>query len=107
VGVGNYTLSLKKELYPNENSYFYQPVHNIFMLILSEIGIFGFLSFLAFIFYFIYLIFKNNIYYLSLISALIIMFSFDHYYWTLHFGILLMFFLFGILLKEGNVSENI
>ncbi len=99
VGMGNYALALKKEVYPNKKSYFYQPVHNVFILILAEIGIFGFLAFLSFIFYLSYLIFKNNIFYLSLLFALIILFSFDHYFWSLHFGFLLFFFSLGMILN--------
>jgi len=96
VGMGNYTLALKEELYPNEKSYFYQPVHNVFVLILAEIGIFGFIAFLYLMFIVIQKIQKNNIYSLSCIFALIILFTFDHYFFSLHFG----FFLFSFILAE-------
>ena len=104
VGIGNYTLALKEELYPNEKSYFYQPVHNVFLLILAEIGIFGLISFLFFLVYFFFKISKDNIYNLSLLFALIIMFSFDHYYLSLHFGFLLFFFILGGMPREHKVS---
>ena len=100
VGVGNYSLAVKKELYPSEESYFYQPVNNVFLLLLAEIGIFGLMSFLFLISYFFFRFSRNNIYILSFLLAFIIMFSFDHYYWSLHFGILLFFFSLGMIIKK-------
>ncbi|MDO8668157.1 MAG: O-antigen ligase family protein [bacterium] len=48
-GLGNYTLVLNQKL-PDRPSYFYQPAHNLFLLALSEIGIFGLLFFVALLF---------------------------------------------------------
>jgi len=100
VGFGNYSLALRNELYPHKKSYFYQPVHNVFLLILAEIGIFGFISFLFFLFYVFFESAKNDIYNLSFLVALIILFSFDHYFFSLHFGILLFFFVLAIVSKR-------
>ena len=49
VGLGNYTLALNR-VRPGEKSYFFQPVHNVFILAWSEIGIIGFLFFIALLF---------------------------------------------------------
>ncbi len=47
VGLGNFLVSLPSFL-PSKFIYFLQPVHNIYLLIFSEIGIFGFCIFLLF-----------------------------------------------------------
>ncbi|HHD92165.1 MAG TPA: O-antigen ligase domain-containing protein, partial [Candidatus Portnoybacteria bacterium] len=45
VGWGNF-VNYFINYYPGQEGWFYQPVHNIYWLILSEVGIFGFLIFL-------------------------------------------------------------
>jgi len=105
VGMGNYTLALKNELL-NKEVYFYQPVHNVFLLILAEIGLFGFISFLVFLFSFFYFLSFKNVYVWSLFLALIILFNLDHYFFSLHFGILLFFTILGILTRREYVFKN-
>lgn len=70
--------------------YHYQPVHNIFLLLFLEIGIFGLIAFLAIISSLI-IIYKKRISYLFLIPILIFA-LFDHWLLSLHFGVLLLFF---------------
>ncbi|MFA6306172.1 MAG: O-antigen ligase family protein, partial [Candidatus Gracilibacteria bacterium] len=57
VGLGNYTLALNRQA-PKQNSFYYQPAHNVFMLVLSEIGIVGLLFFIGLIF----IIASNNLF---------------------------------------------
>ena len=48
VGIGNYTAAVARELRPNDPAWSYQPAHNIFLLVLAELGIIGFLLFFGF-----------------------------------------------------------
>jgi O-antigen ligase len=140
-GIGNYTLAVHNEIDNAQPGYFYQPTHDVYLLVLSEIGVFGFLSFILFIIFLIlnfkfeilneclnlkiyklshflkiknlkfkirkqlttdkYLNFLNS----SLIFALIILFAVDHWWWSLHFGVLLFWLVLGLVFI-GNKSEN-
>ena len=48
VGIGNFTDKLR-EIIPTMDEYIYQPVHNIYLLIYTETGLFGLSSFLIFL----------------------------------------------------------
>jgi O-antigen ligase len=141
VGAGNYTLALHNEINPNLNSWEYQPVHNIYLLILAELGVLGFLVFLLILFCLFLTLQKNNNWYnLSSTILGIIFFRrteakkipsskenfyyswkevlglfdlenggillvlviglFDHYFWSLYFGIILFCFCFLLMIKE-------
>ena len=66
-----------------------QPIHNIFLLILSEIGIIGVLLFINLIEKR-----KHNILSLGILTGFIILGLFDHYLWTSWTGLLLFSLLF-------------
>jgi len=104
VGVGNYTLAVHNQIDPNLKSWDYQPVHNVYLLILAELGIIGLGIFLWLIFYIIKRLFSFQIrqdwpwtliYPVAILAILIIAF-FDHYFWTLHFGIMLFWLILGL-----------
>lgn len=99
-GIGNYILELKNK-YPDQKSFSYQPVHNTYLLILSEIGIFGFLFF---IFILLYLIKQNlrqkNSIGVAIIISIVIMMMFDHWWWSLHFGVLFFWLIIGLLYNK-------
>ena len=77
-GAGNSTKSLQLTAYSLQPK---QPPHNIFILILSELGIFGFL---------IYLFIWKKMWQNPAVRPLLILFFiigfFDHYLWTLYSG---------------------
>ena len=82
----------------------YEPIHNIFLLVLSELGIVGFLIFISlFIGVFIEIIkFRKKLFILSrsLTAAWVAIFVlglFDHYIWTLQQGKLLMFTILALI----------
>jgi len=120
VGIGNYELSIKK-INPQMPSYFYQPVHNTLTLILGEIGIFGLIILIYLLilyFKFIILNYKDEnknfklIINLSLILAIFILIFFDHWFWSLHFGIIFIFFIMGLIFiiiskERENLIEKI
>jgi len=93
VGPGSYTFALQA-IDSGKDAWAYQPIHNIFLLILGELGIFGFATFL-------YLILRvdqisarvskqaGGILGLTLGVVLIILGLFDHYLWSLWPGLAL------------------
>lgn len=106
VGIGNYT-SAFQNIRPNLQSYSYQPVHNVFLLILAEIGIMGIIIFLIVIFRVFYDLYRRKsindkftIYNLSLVLGMFTMFMVDHWWWSLHFGILLTWLTIGLVIKQ-------
>ncbi|HTX86828.1 MAG TPA: O-antigen ligase family protein [Candidatus Nanoarchaeia archaeon] len=99
VGIGNYT----KALATSDSKrpwYNLEPVHNTFLLIWAETGIFGLLFFAGFL---IYLargaLKKKQALSLSILMALVIIMIFDHYFWSLHFGILFFWLLAGFIFR--------
>jgi O-antigen ligase len=101
-GIGNYPLELSKNI-NNRLGWFYQPVHNTFLLVLSEIGIFGFLFWLVLIFYLLFKFFKDKDYLaLGVLASLIVIMQFDHWLWSLHFGVLFWWFVLGTLLTRKD-----
>jgi O-antigen ligase len=103
VGPANYTLAVHHELDELKPAWAYQPVHNVYLLVFSEIGIFGILAFISL---FIFLL-KNC--YLSrvnckeipsmIVLSLIILLFFDHFWWSLALGMWLFWFTFGIAVR--------
>jgi len=103
VGLGNFLVTLPDHL-PSRTIYFLQPVHNIYLLLLSEIGIIG-ITFLAGILHFL---FKKKIFviHLSPVSYPIIAFFLlgliDHYPLTLQQGRLLFTLFIAMFLSKGK-----
>jgi len=104
-GIGNYTLGVYQIVNGSWPGYYYQPVHNIYLLILAELGIFGFLIFLAVAGLFLWQFKKTAIslekviFFLAMVAILVIS-LFDHYFWTLNFGMLVFFLILGLNLKQ-------
>lgn len=112
-GLGTYTLAVAKNNTPNQPAWFYQPVHNIFLLIVVETGILGLLLCL--------LILRNlGIYFfkktpraqtglgLALCLGLFLIALFDHWLWSLHAGLLVgatIFSLLSLLRREALLTE--
>lgn len=103
-GIGNYVLDLA-ERYPDQESWSYQVVHNVFLLVWSEIGVFGFLFF---IFLFLYLFKINwqnkNFVNVSILLAIIFMMLFDHWWWSFNFGILFFWFVIGLVYNKESLT---
>ncbi len=118
-GIGNYTLGIRNyelEIMNNnaKPSWHYQPVHNVFLLIWAEIGILGllfFISFLLLITYYLLFNYKRStsadIYKFSLLIAIAVMFMIDHWWWSLHFGVLFLWLVLGLMLKNENKKYNV
>jgi hypothetical protein len=78
VGVGNYTKALAQYM-PGLPAYRYQPVHNIFLLILTELGLAGLVLSLLFIWHRLKNYPQNLLLFLVPIAITVF---FDHYWWT-------------------------
>lgn len=87
-----------------------QPVHNIFILILADLGIFGLLLFSGFIFYLLKAMRKDatQSFWWLLFSVYLLIGLWDHYLITLPAGIFLLFFsAFGFLTEKNRPKQKI
>lgn len=114
VGIGNYTQALYNQD-SSKDAWDYQPAHNIFLLVTAETGVFGGLVFIFLTFEFlrasVSVVKKRGatvddwflVYSLTLLALLLIG-LFDHYLWSLSFGILFFWLVFGLWVKQwlGN-----
>jgi O-antigen ligase len=98
VGMGNYTNELIKNN-PGLESYRYQPVHNIYLIVLAEVGIVGYLFILSILYFLIKkkMINKDNFYVWFFFFFL---FFFDHYFWTMASGLIVGLFSLFLLNNE-------
>ena len=109
VGLGTYTVSLY-DLDSSQSSYYYQPVHNVDLLVMSELGIIGWLLLTITIIYLLYLIFRKygremnteTLLILASFIVLLIIGIFDHYLWSLYFGLMFSFLIIGLLVNKIN-----
>lgn len=112
VGIGNFTKSVYELEDIKKEAYYYQPVHNIYLLLISELGLLGFVLLLLFITkwakLFLFLLNNLEIVLFSGFSLTIMVTGFfDHYWLTLHSGIVMLFFVIGICSKFiNNIKEN-
>lgn len=108
VGLNLFTSNLEKYKKVRGPIRFIQPVHNIFLLLLAESGVFPFLAFLLFL---------KNLFTKSLekgvsalpvvlILQLLILGTFDHYLLTIQQGMLLFWLTLGIALSTIVVNAN-
>ncbi len=105
-GIGNYTrvLAEEKEGHP---SWFYQPVHNTFLLVWSEVGIAGLFFYLLLFFYLVWRSLKRgNFLNLALLTSLLVLMMFDHWWWSLHFGILFWALIFGLIMRNNQAGVS-
>lgn len=87
VGLGNFTDVMQNFSVLKLSPWEIQPVHNIFVLMLSEVGIIGFIALVSFLVYlFIYSFNKKNPFFISICFMILILGSFDHYLFTLYQG---------------------
>ena len=94
IGIGQFVPMLMKTL-PHYPRVIYQPTHNVYLLILNEVGIFGFLVF----FLFLVILLKRPFQISPALGVLMVAFLalglFDHFFWTLQQGGLMMWGLLG------------
>ncbi|MFH0988072.1 MAG: O-antigen ligase family protein [Parcubacteria group bacterium] len=111
VGLGNYPVALH-QLKPNEPAYSLQPIHNTFLLIIAELGLFGILALALLGALLITPLFRvgmpalppslnnfgeprkggvspNSLTLPTLLTLLTFLALIDHYFWSFYFGIML------------------
>jgi len=110
--VGNYVVALE-ETHPGREVYAYQPVHNLYLLMLSELGVIGTLFVLLWMVLIDRYIFANlprvgAVGALAIGSALFIIGFFDHYLWSLWPGLALVAFVLAMTLRlsEPGVEKE-
>lgn len=98
VGYGAYHQKLI-DLNPEIKAYQAQPVHNVFLLVLSEIGIWGLIFFAWFLIYIFIKSSGGEYYFINycLFLGLFVFMMLDHWLWSLPFGVLFLFFVLGII----------
>ncbi len=104
VGIGGFTASVIQGGDPARPIWSIQPAHNVFLLVFAELGIIG----LGFFVFFLLLLLKDlirtrkeagkNMAAFAVI-ALFPSMLLDHWLLTSHFGLFLLFFLFGLCLR--------
>lgn len=105
LGIGNFVWRIKGTLYLL-GAWLHQPVHNIYLLIASEVGLIGLVIFLLFLYQLIdrltsgenHFILKYLLFFI-IISFLFIGF-FDHFFLTLQQGQLIFWIILGIIASD-------
>lgn len=100
-GIGTFGLALIKQ-WPDQIVWFYQPVHNVFLLAGVEIGLIGVLILFYLIFRLARIIWQSSqrSQGLSLLAALLVIMFFDHWLFSLHFGVLFAFSVLALIKKN-------
>ena len=102
-GLSNFLPNLPVYINSSGNVFYVQPVHNIFLLILAEMGIAGFLFFVWFsakTYGRIVQNKKNRLLFIILLFEILILGFFDHYFLTLQQGQLLLALSFGLFWSD-------
>lgn len=111
-GAGNHIPWLRSEL-PGMPAKNYQPVHNIYLLILNETGILGLAAFILFMLFLSVRYLKSvsfdklfhYSFFIAFLSFLVMGF-FDHYLWSLQQGRILFWFALGVLALLGRLKVD-
>lgn len=108
IGIGQFSSEFKKINPTNLAEWNIQPVHNLYLLILSEIGLIGFLLIFAFIVRNaipINLSTRNEIFLIAF-GGFIILGIFDHYFWTIPQGQFIFWLGLALLVSSGKMDKQ-
>ncbi|PIZ55779.1 hypothetical protein COY25_00275 [Candidatus Uhrbacteria bacterium CG_4_10_14_0_2_um_filter_41_7] len=105
-GLGNYTLAIH-EAFPNRQWFEYQPVHNVPLLVVGEIGILGLFILIALVITATLINFKrfshiDAVFAFMTASLILTITFFDHYIWTSWSGQTLAVFVLALLARSGE-----
>ncbi|RJR26875.1 O-antigen ligase domain-containing protein [candidate division WWE3 bacterium] len=107
VGINNSVVLLEKNIPWTRDIRFVQPVHNIYALLVLEIGIIGLLLFLS-LFYTGFSKLKSNTLFLqAALLQIIFLGCFDHYFVTIHQPWLLLWLTLGIVLNVSDLQDHV
>ncbi len=110
VGPNAYTFALASQN-PGFPIWVYQPIHNVFLLVLSELGMFGFVLFVFWIFRITSVVLavirtSNGTLALCLGVVLFVVALLDHYLWSLWSGLALSVLSFGVMVRLVRMSYD-
>lgn len=111
VGIGNYTLAVYQEINSNLPGYYYQAVHNIFLLIFAEIGIFGILIFIALCITALLTLLRaphtmGRAGAMAAVLTIACVGMVDHYWWTHYTGSMMMWLVFAIAFQTAKLDQH-
>jgi O-antigen ligase len=111
VGMNNFVVASPRFLPQSQILIFNQPVHNIFVLILAESGIFAFLTYFSLFIYAGFTALKrefgvSTLLFVSLLQF-IILGCFDHYVYTIHQTQILFWLTIGLALSYTKVDAQL
>jgi len=109
VGLGNYQMALTKKK-PNNEIHYYQPAHNVFILIIAETGLLGLSAILLFFLFIIFNLFQKNKnlsqnLFLTTATATVLLAFWDHYLWS-NFSCLMIFFITLFYLTNSFKNQS-
>ncbi len=96
-GLGNYTYLLRQQLPFSRPGWYYQPVHNIFLLVWAELGLVGLVLWLGLLLVLLWPLRRRKFGFLAFLFLVFMLV--DHWLWTSHFGTLYLFFSWVLLEK--------
>ncbi len=113
IGLGNFVTEMK-ETFDLLGAWTLQPVHNLYLLIASELGLIGLIVFLMFVFQLIRQAKEQKTknreqkqIILFLVFCFLLFGLFDHYFWTLQQGQILFWLVLGLLVSFENKSPRL
>lgn len=105
VGLNNFLINLPSYQTPHAPLFYLQPVHNIYLLILAQTGIVGLMFFVWFLIK-TYRFINYKSYILILLTSVLTLGMFDHYFLTLQQGQLLFSFILGLCWSDSETSSE-
>ena len=103
-GIGQFVISMQEHSKQVLEFWQFQPVHNVFLLIWSELGIVGLFLFFLFLFKLLWNkknvpreTFSNNVYFKAILLGLMFIMLFDHYLWDIQQGQILLWMTLGFV----------
>lgn len=96
IGIGQFVPMLMKKL-PHYPPYIYQPAHAMYLLILDELGVIGLLIYVIFLFAVIKRTSQSSKPLVIMAVAMLALGVFDHLYWTLQQGGLIIWGFLGMI----------
>ena len=110
VGLNNFTVVLPNFLPLSQILIFNQPVHNVFVLLFAEAGIFVFVLFIMLILFSIKTLLKQSYGVAAILFITILHFiilgSFDHYLLTIHQTQVMFWLTLGLSLAYTEIDEK-
>lgn len=107
-GIGSYVLSISDNQ-PGKNAFDYQPIHNVFLLILAEIGVLGLITALCVVASVVQINFSrfprhDALYAFGMGNVIFMVCFFDHYLWSSWSGLALIAFVLAMMVRMGENS---